>query len=268
MDTPLIVERQGAVTLLTLSAPTLRNALSDAMMLALAGALRAADADRTVGCVVLTGDPAGKAFCSGGNLREMSEGGSPMFDPEPAVAQEGYRRLVQQIPLAFDMVDVPVIAAVNGAAIGAGLDITTMCDIRIASEAARFAESFVKVGLVSGDGGAWFLQRALSYPRAIEMALTADLLDAQQALAFGLVSRVVPADALISEALALAERIAAQAPEAVRLTKRLFRHARSATLQQSLDHGAALQAIAQTTADHREAVAAMLEKRPPQFAGR
>ncbi|MDE8654510.1 enoyl-CoA hydratase-related protein [Novosphingobium album (ex Liu et al. 2023)] len=268
MTTPLLTERHGPVTLLTLSAPMLRNALSDAMMLALADALREADADPAVCCVVLTGDPAGKAFSSGGNLREMTEGASRMFDPAPVVAQEGYRSLVQQIPLAFEAIDVPVIAAVNGPAIGAGLDITTMCDIRLASPAARFAESFVKVGLVSGDGGAWFLQRAIGYGRAIELALTAEMFDADQAQAIGLVSRVVPAEELVPEALALGARIAANPREAVRLTKRLFRHGRSATLQQSLDHGAALQAIAQTTADHREAVAAMLEKRPPRLTGR
>ena len=160
---------------------------------------------------------------------------------------------------------LPVIAAVNGPAIDAGLDLSCMCDIRIASETATFAESFVRVGIVPGDGGAWLLPRAVGMAKASEMAFTGEPISAQEALACGLVSRVVAADQLLPTARALAAKIAANPGAVMRMTKRLLREGQSASLASLLELSAGYQAIAHKTADHREAVTAFIEKRAPQF---
>ncbi len=209
---------------------------------------------------------AGSAFSTGGDIASMRLGGG-LNDPSPTLTRENYRNGIQRLPALFESIEVPVIAAVNGPAIGAGCDLACMCDIRIASEKARFAESFVKLGLVPGDGGAWLLPRVVGWSKASEMAFTGEMLDAQQALACGLVSRVVPAEALIDEARALAAQIAANPPHAVRMTKRLIRESRLAQLSTILEASAAAQALCHTTSDHAEAVEAFLEKRTPVFTG-
>jgi enoyl-CoA hydratase/carnithine racemase len=161
--------------------------------------------------------------------------------------------------------DVPLIAAVNGYAIGAGCDLACMCDIRIASETARFAESFIKVGLVPGDGGAWLLPRVVGMSKAAEMSFTGEMLDAAAALSCGLVSRVVAPEALLDEAMALARRIAANPGPTLRLTKRLLREGQTTRLDSLLELSAAYQAIAHKTAEQVEAVNAFVEKRAPRF---
>jgi enoyl-CoA hydratase/carnithine racemase len=186
----------------------------------------------------------------------------------PADIRDAYRNGIQQIPLALYEVDVPTIAAVNGPAIGAGLDLACMCDIRLASERATFASSFVKLGIVPGDGGAWLLARTIGQPKAMEMMLTGDTFDAARALALGLVSRVIPPEELMPQALDLAARISANPSRTVRLTKRLLRESDSVSLASSLEMAAAYQALAHYTSDHDEAVRAFLEKRKPMFTGR
>jgi 2-(1,2-epoxy-1,2-dihydrophenyl)acetyl-CoA isomerase len=156
---------------------------------------------------------------------------------------------------------------VKGAAIGLGCDIACMCDIRIAAESARFAVSFLRIGLVPGDGGAWFLPRIVGLSKAAEMSFTGDMLTAEQALACGLVSSIVPTERLLEEAEALAARIAAQPPQALRLSKRLLREACHGRLDDVLTLSAAFQALVQESADHGEAITAMLEKRTPIFTG-
>ena len=175
--------------------------------------------------------------------------------------RENYRNGIQRIPLAFYRLDVPTIAAVNGPAIGAGCDLACMADIRIASDKASFAESFVKLGLIPGDGGAWLLQRVVGYAKAAEMSFTGDLLDAQQALAIGLVSKVVPAASLLDEARALAERMAANPGQALRMTKRLMREAQTSRLDTVLELSAAYQALTHTSEEHDAAVAAFLDRK-------
>ena len=182
-----------------------------------------------------------------------------------AQAAHGYQGRVHG-SFAGHAIDVPVICAINGPAIGAGLDVTTMCDIRIASEKATFAESFVKVGIVPGDGGAWLLPRAVGESKAAEMAFTGEALTAQQALACGLVSRVVPHESLLDEALALARKIAANPGGVLRMTKRLLREGERSTLESLLEMSAGYQAIAHMTSDHHEAVNAFIEKRAPKFS--
>jgi enoyl-CoA hydratase/carnithine racemase len=230
------------------------------MVDALVGLLRKLDMDQGIGAIVLTG--AGKAFSTGGNIKEMADG-SGVNDADPAKTRSNYRNGIQRIPLAFEAMEVPVIAAVNGPAIGAGCDLACMCDIRIAGESAKFAESFVKLGIVPGDGGAWLLPRVIGFSKACELAFTGEVIDAAEALKIGLVSNVVPDSDLLDSARELANRIAANPPQAVRMTKRLLRQSRMIDLAASLEMAAPLQAIAHTTAEHREAVAAFLAKSAP-----
>ena len=197
---------------------------------------------------------------------DPSKGGG-LNDELPARTRRNYRVGIQRLPLAFEALEIPVIAAVNGPAIGAGCDLTLMCDLRVAAQKARFAESFVKLGIVPGDGGAWLLPRVVGFSKACEMALTGDPVDAEEALRIGLVSSVVEDDRLLDKAKALAQRIAANPTHAVRMTKRLLRESASQRLDQILETSAAFQALAHATQDHQEAVAAMLEKRPPRFKG-
>jgi enoyl-CoA hydratase/carnithine racemase len=256
---------EDAIATITLNQPELRNPISESGIIdALIGALEAANADAAVRCAILTA--AGTAFSSGGNVRAMADG-IEQRRAAPTGTLAYYNRGIQRIPLAFERIDIPVICAVNGPAVGAGLDLVTMCDIRIAAESARFAESFVKMGIVAGDGGAWLLPRAVGYQKASEMALTGDMISAQEALACGLVLKVVPDAELMPAARALALRIAANPPHAVRLTKRLMREGRHTKIDTLLEMSAAFQALMHTTADHAEAAHAFLEKRKPVFKG-
>lgn len=259
------VERQGAVAVVTLNDPGTRNSLSPTLVTELANFLRGANADETLSCIVLTGS--GDGFCSGGNVKDMLSGADPMYAGTPDQMAEGYRNGIQVIPKLFHALDVPVIGAVNGAAIGAGCDLACMCDIRMASPKAKFAESFLRVGIVPGDGGAWFLPRIVGMPRALEMALTCRPIDATEALSWGLVTHVVAEEKLLESALAMAQGIAAFPPRSIRLNKRLLWRSLDMTLEGCLELSAAFQAIVQHTSDQKEAVAALLEKRPAQFRG-
>ena len=259
----LTTERDGAILTLTMNQPATRNALTGNT--AVDEFVQACDAirrDTSVRAVIITGT--GPVFSSGGNVKDMQRFFGSSLSPE--VIREEYRNGIQRIPKALYNLDVPTICAVNGPAIGAGLDLTCMCDIRIASENATFAESFVKVGIVAGDGGAWLLPRAVGMSKAAEMAFTGEALTAQQALACGLVSRVVPAEALMAEARALAAKIAANPGGVLRMTKRLLREGQNSTLESLLEMSAGYQAIAHKTADHEEAVRAFIEKRAPKFS--
>jgi 2-(1,2-epoxy-1,2-dihydrophenyl)acetyl-CoA isomerase len=256
----LTYEQQGGVVTLTLNRPDIRNALigtedGDEIV----EACQRINADPGVRAMILTG--AGSCFCAGGDLRRMRENlGSGLG--EPTRSRQAYRHGIQRIPLALQSLEVPSIAAVNGPAVGAGCDLATMCDIRIAADSASFAESFVKVGLVPGDGGAWLLPRAVGLSRAFEMAFTGDTIDAQQALAWGLVSRVVPAAQLLDEARTLAGRIAANPGQVLRLTKRLILEGQHTRLDTLLEMSASFQALAHWTAEHEAAVDAFLVRRP------
>ena len=258
----LLFEREGPIVTLTMNEPERRNPLTgNTAVPEFLEAIERIDGDTTVRCVILTGsDP---SFSAGGDLRQMQRQQQPEVD-EMSIRQE-YRHGIQRLPLALFNLEVPVIAAVNGHAIGAGLDLACMCDIRIASERARFAESFVRLGIIPGDGGAWLLPRAIGLARAAELAFTGDTIDAQQALVWNLVSRVVPHEQLRAAAQELAGRIAANPSHALRLTKRLMRESLHARLDTVLEMSAVFQALSHKTADHREAVSAFLAKRTPRF---
>jgi enoyl-CoA hydratase/carnithine racemase len=256
-------DKQDHVVTLTMDQPETRNALTGNTAAAeFVDACARIRADSSVRAVIVTG--AGPVFSSGGNLKDMRRYFDQQIEPEK-IRQE-YRDGIQRITLAMYRLDVPTIAAVNGPAIGAGCDLTCMCDIRIASTKATFAESFIRVGLIPGDGGAWLLPRAVGMSRAAEMAFTGDAVDAQQALACGLVSRVVAPAELLAEAHRLAARIAANSGPVLRMTKSLLREGQHADLESLLEMSATMQALAHHTPHHREAVMAFIEKRTPKFS--
>jgi enoyl-CoA hydratase/carnithine racemase len=262
----LLTERDGPVLIVRLNRPEKRNTLSDPALVEEFVALCAAtNADRDVRSVILTG--MGSAFSAGGDIKKMRDRTGASAGA-PHEVRDNYRNGIQRIPLAIQALEVPIVAAVNGPAIGAGLDLACMCDIRIAADTAKFAESFVKLGLVPGDGGAWFLPRIVGTPRATMLSLTGDTIDAATALEWGLVTQVVPGERLMECAMDLARRIAANPAHALRMTKRLLRESPAASLASLLELSASLQALAHETQDHAEAVQAAIEKRPPVFIGR
>lgn len=266
MSDPVLIERTGDIVVWTLNNPEARNPLSESDTVeAIEDAVHAVNRDSTVRVAILTG--AGTAFSSGGNIKHMHDRAG-MFGGAPADLRQGYRHGIQRIPKALYHCEIPTIAAVNGPAIGAGCDLALMCDMRIAASTATFAESFVKVGLIPGDGGAWLLPRAIGMARASEMAFTGAAIDAATALAWGMVSTVVPAGRLLETAHELAGRVAANPPDVLRMTKKLLREGQQQSLESLLELSAAMQAIAHQTDDHHEAVAAMLERRAPRFTGR
>lgn len=265
MSECLLYKQEGRIVTLTMNSDETRNAISsDEMIDAFEAAARKINQDDSVSVVILTGE--GKAFSSGGNVKDMHDK-SGMFGGTPVELREGYRRGIQRIPLAMHNLEVPLIAAVNGAAIGAGCDLAMMCDMRIASDRAKFAESFAKIGIIPGDGGAWFLPRVIGMSRACEMAFTGEAVDAETALVWGMVSEVTSPDQLLERANHLAERIAVNPPRALRMTKKLLKEGQKVSLETLLELSASMQALAHHTADHEEAIAAMLAKRAAIFSG-
>ena len=262
----LLIERDGAVVTATLNRPDERNAISEtAHSEEIAEFCAEVTQDISIRAVILTG--AGKAFCAGGNIKLM-QAKSGMFSGSPYALRNAYRTGIQLIPTALYELEVPVIAAINGPAIGAGLDLACMCDIRIAADTAIFAESFVKLGIVPGDGGAWLLPRVIGMARASQLTLTGEAIDAAKALDFGLISEALPADTLMERARAVAASVAANPGHATRMAKRLLREGQDMKLAPLLELSAAYQALAHHTADHDEAVAAFVEKRPAKLVDR
>ncbi|WP_285031617.1 crotonase/enoyl-CoA hydratase family protein [Mycolicibacterium sp. lyk4-40-TYG-92] len=253
MNPPVQVSTDGPIQLWTINVPEAGNAISDpAVIAAFEAHVDAANRDSAIRVVIVTG--AGKIFSAGGNVKEMADGRG-MFGLDPIDQRRAYIDGIQRIPRAMDRLEVPAIAAVNGAAIGAGCDLAMMCDIRIASERASFAESFVQLGLIPGDGGTWFLPRAIGYSRAAELTFTGERIDAITALDWGLVSRVVAHDDLLAEAQALAERIAANPPHALRMAKRLLQESITGSLDSTLAMAAAMQPLAHHDDEHQQRIA-------------
>jgi 2-(1,2-epoxy-1,2-dihydrophenyl)acetyl-CoA isomerase len=259
-------ERQGDILIWTLDRETRLNALPDLTDGdEFAAACARANADPTVKCVVLTG--AGRAFSAGGDLTAMRDR-RDLFEGSGAQIRDRYRRVVHRIVRSLYDLEMPLVSAVNGPAMGLGCGIAATADIRIASERASFGVPFLKLGIIPGDGGAWRLPRDVGYARAAEMLFTGRSVDAETAERWGLVNRVVPHDTLMDEALTTAGQIAAQPPQALRMAKTLMRQGRDQTFEQILELSAALQALAHLTEDHLEGVNAVLEKRPGDFVGR
>lgn len=255
-------EQDDAIVTLTMNAPEVRNALTgNSAVDEFIAVVERVNADPSVRVVILTG--AGTAFSSGGNVKDMKRFLGD--EVSPAQIAHWYRAGIQRLPLAMGRLEVPSIAAVNGPAIGAGCDLACMCDMRIASSMASFAESFIRVGLIPGDGGAWLLPRVVGLSKAMEMSFTGDAVPADEALRCGLVSRVVAPEALMSEARALATRIARNPGQILRFSKRLIREGQQQSLPSLLELSAALQVLAHKSPAHAEAVNAFLEKREPKF---
>ena len=220
--------------------------------------------ESSISCLIITGK--GKAFSSGGNVKEMRDG-KGTFSGTPAQIAEKYRRGIQRMSLAMHAIEIPVIAAVNGPATGAGFDLACMCDIRLGSEHTLFKESFINLGLIPGDGGAWFLQRLVGYQKAAELTFSGRPVGPEEALQLGLLLEIVPASQLLARAMELAQPFAAQAPQILRMTKRLMKSAQRLELADFLDLCSSYQASCHHTKDHKRALNGLLDKTAVAFQG-
>lgn len=262
----IILEIENRIATLTLNMPETRNSISgQGTIEEIEDACHRVQFDDGVSVMIITG--AGKGFSSGGNVKAMRERASGKGGPAVHL-QEQYRRGIQRIPLAIDALDVPVIAAINGHAIGAGCDLAMMCDIRIASSNAKMGETFLNLGIIPGDGGSWFLVRQLGYQLAAELTFTGRVVDADEALKLGMVLKVVEPEQLMAEVRSLAETIAAKPPITLRLTKRILKQAQRTSLKDFLDICAVTQSVVQTSEDHKTAIEAFFDKTTPVFKGR
>ncbi|MEO0467012.1 MAG: crotonase/enoyl-CoA hydratase family protein [Pseudomonadota bacterium] len=259
------LEKHGPIAVLTLSRPEMLNALGqEGDGAAIAAACAEIEDDPTIRVSILTGD--GRAFSAGGDVKAMKSR-TGAFGGSPYDVRTGYRTNIHRIVTSFYNLQTPLIAAVNGAAIGLGCDVACMADVRIAADNAKFGVTFLKLGLIPGDGGAWLLPRIIGASRAAQLLFTGDVIDASTAVEWGLVSETVPSDALMNHAMSLAERMAAQPPQSLRLAKSLLRHGTTASYDAIMEMSAAAQALMHFTDDHMEGVDAILEKRKPTFKG-
>ena len=209
----------------------------------------------------------GSAFSAGGNIKDMKDK-KGIFGGGAAGTRRGYIEGIQKVPKALYTLDIPSISAVQGPAVGAGCDLALYCDIVIASSKAKFGETFINVGIIPGDGGAWIVPRRVGLQRAAELIFTGRIVDGAEAAEIGLALECVAPDELMPRVMGLAETIAGRPPVTARMLKSLLRQSLSSGLFDFLDNCAALQAICHTTDDHLEAVTAMLEKREPTFKGK
>lgn len=274
LQRPILIDStlslSNRVAILTFNRHDVRNALTGTQLIDdIVNVAEWVNRTPEVSVLILTGD--GSAFSAGGNIKEMSEReGSHKdgaFGGDVYSVQEKYRQGIQRIPLAMHAIDIPVIAAINGPAIGAGFDLTCMCDLRLGSTKTLLGETFVNLGLIPGDGGAWFLQRLIGYQKAAELTLTGRMISADEAKELGILLDVVEPELLMEKALELAHRIAEKPPQALRLTKRLMKTAQKLELAEFLEHSALMQGICHNTQDHLEAVNAFVEKRTPNYQG-
>lgn len=254
-DSQIVLDDRVAI--LTMQRDDVRNALTGTAPIDdIEKTARWVNRTEEVSVLLLTG--AGRAFSAGGDIKDMAARGGD-FAGSAAEVAERYRQGIQRIPLALDAVEVPMIAAVNGPAIGAGCDLTAMADLRIASSRAVFAESFLTLGIIPGYGGAWFLQRAIGYQRAAEWTFTGRRVSAEEALDAGFILSISSPESLMSDATDLARRIAAQPPKALRLTKRLMKMARRQELPDFLALSACFQGFCHNEPEHLEAVQAVID---------
>jgi 2-(1,2-epoxy-1,2-dihydrophenyl)acetyl-CoA isomerase len=258
----LIVEKSAHSLWITLNRPEASNAYSSAMVRELVEVLQHADADNDIRVMVITG--AGKSFCAGGDIKAM-KGKSGMFAGESNQLREAYQMGIQQIPLTISALKTPLVAMVNGPAVGAGCDLAAMCDLRIASSASSFAETFAKVGLVPGDGGAFFLIRLIGFAKAMEMFMTCRSYSAEEARQMGLVNQLVLPEELKIRTQELVEQLCSLPPIALQMTKKAVVHAYRGDIHSHLELMAAYQGITQRSSDHFKALDGMLEKKKPTY---
>ena len=253
----LRVEVADGVATITLDRPAALNALTIPLKVALLRAFATIAVDRSVRAVVLTG--AGRAFCAGQDLRERLEPGAPSLGDE---LRERYNPIVR----AMRALPQPIVGAINGVAAGAGASLAFACDIRVAGDGASFVLAFGRIGLIPDTGATWTLPRLVGLAKASELALLNDPLSAADAARIGLVSKVVPDDALLEEARAMALKLAAGAPAALAATKRLLEDGLSSDLEAALAAETNAQDRLGGARDHAEGIAAFMEKRPPRFS--
>ena len=251
-------EIKDSIAHLTLNRPDIRNAITgETIVDEIVDVCHAVQKQRDINVLIVTG--AGSAFSAGGNVKDM-HARQGMFAGNPEQLRDNYRKGIQRIPLALYYLDVPTIAAVNGPAIGAGCDLACMCDIRIASEKARFGETFVSVGLIPGDGGAFLLPRIIGFAKACELAFTCRIIDAGEAFKIGLVSDVVAPDKLMERCQDIAFEIARHPTNIMRLAKRLFYLSQGKSLEEVLELSAAFQALCHHSPEHDRAIERLLAK--------
>ncbi len=267
----LLFDVHEGIATLTLNRPDVRNAFSIEMIRLWREALEEVRDNDDIRVMVLTGN--GKAFCAGGDVKAMLKGEGFMagVDEGDDFVSTGLRRKnalwkhIQRIPLLMDELDKPTLAAINGDAVGAGLDMALQCDLRYASDQARFAESYVNVGLVPGDGGGYYLPRILRIDHALELLWTGRMVNAEEAARLGLVTRVVPHDQLMNETYAMAEKLARGPQQSIRLIKRTVYQSLRTDLRTSLDMVSSFMGLVTELPDYREGLLALREKRRPEF---
>jgi enoyl-CoA hydratase/carnithine racemase len=260
-----LLDINNHVATLTLNRNDVRNELTGTQLVAdICNTVNWINATPDIAVLIITG--AGSAFCAGGNIKDIRDK-KGMFDGNPALISHNYRHSVQRMSLAMHSAEVPVIAAINGPGIGAGFDLACMCDFRLGTPATRFGETFINLGLIPGDGGAWFLQRLIGYQRAAELTFSGRIITAKEALQLGLLLEIVEPEKLLVRANALAADFAAKPPQALRMTKRLMKAAQRLELGDLLDFSASYQANCHYTADHQRAMHAMLDKTGAVFEG-
>lgn len=257
------VEQRDAVAIVTLHRPERMNAMGGTLVEESIAALTSFQHDPDVRAVIITG--AGeRAFCAGADVQNLQDGA----EEATAMERRRYVQSAQQMTLALHQLEKPVIAAVNGVAAGGGCDIALACDIRIASERARFGEVFARIGLFPGTGGTYLLPRIVGIAKALELIWTGDMIDAKEAERIGLVSRVVPPEDLMAASLAFAHRLAQGPPLAISLAKSAVYKGLDLDIHSAFEYAATAESITLTSEDHREGVQAFRDKRSPQFHGR
>jgi enoyl-CoA hydratase/carnithine racemase len=262
----ILFNTNQGITTMTLNRPDIRNAITHREMIEeIKFVCKQVNEDITTKVLIVTAtDP---AYSSGGNVKDMKDR-KGMFQGSPAELMDNYKKNIQDVLLAVYNVEIPTIAAINGSAVGAGCGLTLMCDMRVASRKATFGETFLNVGLITGDGSAFTLPRTVGMAKACELIFTGATIDAETALSIGLINYVVEHEQLLAKVNEIAANIASKPPQALRMTKRLIRAGQESTLVQLMEQAAAFQSLCHYTEDHMEALSAMFEKRQPKFTGK
>jgi len=263
----IVYEKADYIATITLNRPERMNAFTAQMIDEWYAALLDANADPDVRVVIVTG--AGRGFCAGADVSGRGPLGNLMQRDRTLVENRNFLRDgVQRIPRLVSIMEKPYIAAVNGAAAGAGMDMASMCDIRFAADTARMGMTYVRMGIIPGDGGAYYLPRIVGMAKALDLIWTGRMIDAQEALAIGYVSAVVPAEELLPHTRAYAEKLVKGPAIAIQQAKRLAYRSRDATLDAALDLAGQAMFVAQSTEDAKEGPRSFAEKREPEFKGR
>ncbi|MCP3028352.1 enoyl-CoA hydratase/isomerase family protein [Halobacillus sp. A5] len=259
MESKILTSIEKNIMVITLNRPEMKNALDGQMIDEWVDALEEAQRNNEVHVIVVTGK--GSAFCAGGDVGGMKQ------DQTALDNKNKLWKNIHRVPLTLKNIDKPVIAAINGPAVGAGLDMALMCDLRTIVSASKVSEGYVRVGLVPGDGGAYFLPQIVGEAKALELLWTGDFISSEKAYELGLVNHLYEEEEFFSKTMALAERIASGPQVAIRMTKRAVKYSRTMELEPALDLMSSHYSIIKETEDHKEGVKAFKEKRRPVFRG-